>query len=66
MNKRPHSAQPRITSDLHAKSLLQSRNIDRLAGSSFFQDNKIKTCSYIIQNGDNFTAVPFYDKRNKK
>ena len=66
--ERPRSANPNqdMAGTLHSKSLLQSRNVDRLTGSKFFNDNRIRTCSYIKQNGNTFTAVPFYDKRNTK
>jgi hypothetical protein len=37
--------------------------MERLSGTKFFEDNKIRTCSFIKQNGTTFTAVPFYDKR---
>ena len=51
---------------INTKSLLQTRAFDRMSGTRFFGDNKIRTCSYIKQNGTTFTAVPFYDKRNTR
>ena len=51
---------------INTKSLLHSRALDRMSGSKFFEDNRIRTCSYIKQTGTTFTAVPFYDKRSTK
>lgn len=51
---------------INTKSLLQSRALDRMSGSKFFGDNRIRTCSFIKQSGTTFTAVPFYEKRNTK
>lgn len=37
----------------------------RDTGSKFFQDNKIRSCSYVKEDKDgNTKAIPFYDKRN--
>ena len=37
----------------------------RDTGSAFFQDNKIRSCSFVKENKDgDLKAVPFYDKRN--
>ena len=66
MTQRPQSADCRLVTDLNNKSMLQSRALDRMTGSKFFHDNRTRTCSYIVQNGDHFTAVPFYDKRNNR
>jgi hypothetical protein len=55
------------------RSFLKSRgsavgNADsqRASGSKFFQDNRIRTCSYVKEKGNDFVAVPFYDKRDNK
>lgn len=38
----------------------------RETGSKFFQDNKIRSCSYVKEDKDgNCKAVAFYDKRNQ-
>jgi hypothetical protein len=37
----------------------------RETGSAFFQDNKIRSCSFVKESKDgDLKAVPFYDKRN--
>lgn len=37
----------------------------RETGSKVFQDNKIRSCSYVKEDKDgNTKAIPFYDKRN--
>ena len=37
----------------------------RDTGSKFFQDNKIRSCSYVKEVKDGHCkAIPFYDKRN--
>lgn len=55
------------------RSFLRSRGThkgyadsQRASGSKFFQDNRIRSCSYVKDKGNNFVAVPFYDKRNDK
>lgn len=61
MTDRPSSADARMrATDLNAKSMLQSKMDNRMTGTKFFQDNKVRTSSYIIQNGTNYSAVPFY------
>ena len=35
-------------------------------GSEFFQDNKIRSCSFVKECKGGLKAVPFYDKRNDK
>ena len=34
-------------------------------GSNFFQDNKIRSCSYVKECKGGLKAMPFYDKREK-
>ena len=37
----------------------------RDTGSKFFQDNRIRSCSYVKEDKDkNTKAVPFYERRN--
>jgi hypothetical protein len=67
MKFRPQSANSRInTEDLNTTSLLQSRVDIRATGSKFFDNNKVRTGTYILQNGNNFSVLPFYDKRKTK
>lgn len=67
MKQRPQSANPRFnTDDLNTRSLLQSRTDLRMTGSKFFDNNKVRTGTCVLQNGDNFTVVPFYNKRKTK
>lgn len=61
----PEHALPSLR-DTFSKSFLKSREVQRESGSKFFQDNRIRTCSYIKETKDGFTAVPFYDKREEK
>ena len=67
MTLRPQSANCRINADdLNTKSLLQSRMDIRTTGSKFFDNNRVRTGTCILQDGNNFTVVPFYDKRKTK
>jgi hypothetical protein len=69
MSLRPQSADSRFNAtaqDLNSKSMLQSRTDNRMTGSKFFDGNKVRTGTHIIQNGTHFSVVPFYDKRNTK
>lgn len=37
----------------------------RDTGSKFFQDNKIRSCSFVKEDKEgNCKAIPFYDRRN--
>lgn len=38
----------------------------RDSGSRFFQDNRIRSCSYVKEKSGGFVAVPFYDKRDDR
>lgn len=67
MTLRPQSASCRMNAtDLNTRSLLQSRTDNRNTGSKFFDGNRVRTGTHIIQNGTNFSVIPFYDKRNTK
>ena len=35
-------------------------------GSEFFQDNRIRSCSYVKETKKGLKAIPYYDKRNDK
>lgn len=50
------------------KSFLKSRGSLREegSGSEFFQDNRIRSCSFIKEAKGGLKAVPFYDKRDNK